>query len=90
MYDWNHDGKRDMKDRYIDYCIYQETSKSSGSSGCSGLVAFLIAISGLIIQAFIYTLLGIDPGNIPALVLVFLWLFFSGLVAVGASKIGWL
>lgn len=94
MHDWNNNGKRDMMDSYIDYSIYKEiTEKGNGSnhsSGneCSGFVAFLVTISGLIIQVLIYTILDIDVDNVPALVMVFLWIFFDVIVAMGLVKMG--
>lgn len=95
LHDWNHNGKDDMMDDYIEYSIYQETMNKKDSSqhsyssgGCSRFTAFLIAISGLVIQALLYTILGIDVDNVPALIIWFLWFFFDGLVAVGLAKIG--
>jgi len=51
FYDWNHNGKNDMQDDYIEYNIYKSstggnsTNYSSGdSSGCGCLVWCLIFI----------------------------------------------
>lgn len=31
FYDWNHDGKKDFADNYLEYNIYKESTKNSGS-----------------------------------------------------------
>ena len=52
MYDWNHNGKDDMTDNYIEYRIYEESRKKNDSSfdfsGCSTLFWVFFVILGLI------------------------------------------
>lgn len=37
FYDWNHDGKKDMVDDFIEYQVYKDCMKSENrSSNCSG------------------------------------------------------
>ena len=33
FYDWNHDGKKDLVDDYLEYNIYKESMKNSDSTG---------------------------------------------------------
>lgn len=33
FYDWNHDGEKNLIDDYLEYNIYKESTKNSGSSG---------------------------------------------------------
>ena len=35
FYDWNHDGKKDWKDNYIEYNIYKSSTGQSSSGGSS-------------------------------------------------------
>ena len=97
MYDWDNNGKNDIMDDFIEYNIYQEVMNEnddlsdthySGNGGCSAFTAVLIAISGLLIQAILYTAAGIDAGNVPGIVVLFLWIFFDWLVLMGLMKIG--
>jgi len=33
IYDWNQNGKKDMQDDYLEYKIYQESTKNNQASG---------------------------------------------------------
>ncbi|MBE7044462.1 MAG: hypothetical protein E7397_02955 [Ruminococcaceae bacterium] len=33
FYDWNQNGKKDMQDDYLEYKIYQESTKNNQASG---------------------------------------------------------
>ena len=58
MHDWNHDGKKDMVDNFIEYQIYKDCTSTSNnstprsstnSSGSSFWIVFIIAC---IVDAF--------------------------------------
>ncbi len=57
FYDWNHNGKKDMQDDYLEYQIYQQsmndnnTSGPSSNSGCGtgcGIWGWIIIIIAII------------------------------------------
>lgn len=92
MYDWNHNGKKDMADDFIEYQIYKDvtgqddepsyTPRRSGSGGISSFGAVVSVIAGLFMQVILYALLGIDVENVPVFVIVILWIVFSTIAAV--------
>lgn len=94
MFDWNQDGKKDMVDNYIEYRVFKDcanknetaTSNSSGN-GMSTFGAIISVIAGLFIQSALYGALGIEVEDVPIMVIVGLWIFFSSIVAgiVGGS-----
>lgn len=94
--DWNHDGKNDMYDDYIEYKMYTDTTGNndipSGSSGyrrgMSAFGAVISTIGGLVAQAALYTAMDIDVEKVPALVILILWAVFTAIIAVGVDKIG--
>ena len=43
-------------------------------------ISIFILLSGGIIEAFLFYLFAIDPDDIPAILLVILWVFNSGVV----------
>ena len=53
FYDWNHNGKKDMQDDYLEYKIYQESTKggnqpSAGGSGMDGCSCLLFLVLGIL------------------------------------------
>ncbi|MGN0154671.1 MAG: hypothetical protein ACI4A3_09475 [Lachnospiraceae bacterium] len=96
MYDWNWDGKNDMLDNYIEYQIYKDvtgqkdkTSYTPGKgNGMSTFGAIVSMVAGLLIQSALYVALGIEVENVPALVILILWIVFTGVAAVIVDKIG--
>ena len=96
MYDWNHNGKKDMADNFIEYQIYKDvtgqkdrtTYTSSGSGGISTFGAIVSVVAGLFLQVALYVSLGIDVENVPVLIIIILWVVFSTIVAIIADKIG--
>ena len=62
FYDWNHNGKKDIQDDYIEYNIYKESTKNndnnnsysnntySNNSGCGvwGWISIIFIILGLL------------------------------------------
>ena len=96
MLDWNHDGKKDWKDNYIEYQMYKNmTNKknesnysSSSGEGMSTFGAILSMIAGLLMQSIIYTAFEIDVADVPVIVIAVLWVVFSVLAAIVVDKIG--
>ena len=95
MYDWNHNGKNDPVDDYLEYQIYHNCksdndrphhTQSSGDISTFGAVFSMIC--GMVLQAFIYTVFGIDVKDVPVVILLILWVFLSALAAVVVEKIG--
>lgn len=96
MYDWNHNGKKDMSDNYIEYQIYKDVTDQndepsytpSKGNGMSTFGAIISVIAGLVLQAVLYTVLGIDVDDVPVLIIIILWIIFSAIAAVVVDKIG--
>lgn len=95
MYDWNHNGKNDPVDDYLEYQIYHNCKSDNdrphhtpGSGGISTFGAVFSMICGMVLQAFIYTVFGIDVKDVPVVILLILWVFLSALAAVVVEKIG--
>ena len=95
-HDWNNDGKNDMIDNYIEYQIYKDVTGQndepsytpSMGNGMSTFGAIISVIAGLVLQAALYTGLGIDVDDVPVLVIIILWVVFSAIVVVVVDKIG--
>ena len=95
MYDWNHNGKNDPVDDYLEYQIYHNCKSDNdrphhtqSSDGISTFGAVFSMICGMVLQAFIYTVFGIDIKDVPVVILLILWVFLSALAAVVVDKIG--
>ena len=96
MYDWNHDGKKDWQDNFIEYQIYknatEQKDKSSytpgSSNGMSTLGAIVSVVGGFVLQALLYMVLEIDVDDVPGFVILILWVLFSVMIAVIVDKIG--
>lgn len=96
MHDWNHNGKKDMADNFIEYQIYKDVTSQKGPSsytpssgnGMSTFGAIVSVIAGLFLQSALYVTLGIDVDDVPVLVIIILWVVFSAIAAVVVDKIG--
>lgn len=95
MYDWNHNGKNDPVDDYLEYQIYNNCKSdhnrphhTQSNGGISTFGTVFSMICGMVLQAFIYTVFGIDVKDVPAVILLILWVFLSALAAVVVEKIG--
>lgn len=90
MNDRNHDGIKDGFDNFIEYHIYEDTSKNiihssdrrtkgynSPQQSMSTLGAFLCIFSGLFWQALLFTLLNVDIEGLPSFVIIVLWIVLS-------------
>lgn len=94
MYDWNQDGKKDEKDNFIGYQIFKDgtdndnNTSHSHKGGISTFGAIVSVIAGLVLQAVLYTALGIEVKDVPLIVILMLWFVFSIIVAAIVDKIG--
>lgn len=96
MHDWNHDGKNDLVDNFIEYQIYKDVTEQknepsytpSRGNGMSTFGAIVSVIAGLFLQSVLYVTLGIDADDVPILVIIVLWAVFSTIAAVVVEKIG--
>ena len=95
-HDWNHDGRNDMMDNYMEYQIYKDVTGQndepsytpSKGHGMSTFGAIISVIAGLVLQAALYTGLGIEVDDVPVFVIIILWVVFSAIAAVVVDKIG--
>ncbi len=96
---WKWDNKDDDLDDYLEYhYIFEENEKQNntgtqrkigkGKPGkTSNGAALFYTFSGLIEQAFLYTILGVDVEKIPAILIVVLWIVLSVITANIVGKI---
>ena len=94
LYDWNHDGKKDCTDDFIEYQIYsQSTSNSNYSPRCSAGIstfgAIVSTIGGLFCGAGIVALFaGDNVENVPVIITNILWIICSLALAVFCDNHG--
>ena len=96
MYDWNHNGKKDMADNFIEYQIYKDVTGQndepsytpSRGNGMSTFGAIVSVMAGLFLQSALYVSLGLDVDDVPVFVIIILWAVFSAIAAVVVEKIG--
>lgn len=87
LHDWNHDGKKDMLDNYMEYQIYKKTTgkKQVGGSGSGGSAstfgAIVAVIGGLFLAAAIMALLCGD-GDVPVILTIILWVICASVISV--------
>lgn len=92
FYDWNHDGKKDLTDDYIEYQIYKKSTSDSshvsrGGSGISTFGAIVATVGGLFLAAGIIALFG-GGENTPVLLTVILWIICGAGLSVWFDNIG--
>ena len=87
--DWNHDGRKDWQDNYIEYQIYRDVTGNRNNSsytprnGISTFGAILSTIGGLFLGAGIVALFASDNvENVPVIITIILWLICSSVLAV--------
>ena len=90
--DWNHDGRKDFADDYIEDQIYKKsisnsnyTSRSGG--GISTFGAIVATIGGLFLAAAIVALLG-GGEDTPVLITIILWIACSAGISVWFDNVG--
>lgn len=53
VYDWDHDGKKGIVDDYLEYNIFKESTKNSGSNGgFLGMIFIIFFVFYVIIYLF--------------------------------------
>ena len=87
--DWNHDGRKDWQDNYIDYQIYRDVTGNKNNSsytlgnGISTFGAILSTIGGLFLGAGIVALFaGDNVEKVPVIITIILWIICSSVLAV--------
>lgn len=94
MYDWNHNGKNDWQDNYIEYEIYKDVTGQTGSSytpskGISNFGAILSTVGGLFLAALVVALFaGENTENVPVIITIILWIISSAALAVYCDNNG--
>lgn len=94
FYDWNHDGKKDFTDDFIEYNIYKESTKNSkpssysGGGGISTFGAILSVIAGLVGQVAIYMMLEVEVEDVPVIIMIILWIVISSITGAILDSIG--
>ena len=94
FYDWNHNGKKDFTDDFIEYNIYNESTKNSKPSsysrggGISTFGAILSVIAGLVGQVAIYMMLGVEVEDVPVIIMIILWIVISSITGAILDSIG--
>jgi len=96
MHDWNHNGKKDWQDNFIEYQIYKDVTGQkdklsytpSKGNGMSTFRAIVSVIAGLFLQSALYVMIGIDVDDVPVLIIIILWVVFSAIAAAVVDKIG--
>lgn len=96
LFDWNHDGKKDFTDDFIEYHIYKqsmENNKSQGgymprySRGISTFGAVVAVIGGLFLAAAVIALFG-GGENTPVILTIVLWVLCSSGLSAWFDSIG--
>lgn len=94
FYDWNHDGKKDFTDDFIEYNIYNESTKNSKPSsysrggGISTFGAILSVIAGLVGQVAIYMMFGVEVEDVPVIIMIILWIVISSITGAIFDSMG--
>ncbi len=96
MYDWNHDGKKDMLDDYVEYRMYQDSvhsnsggrlgnhsSRGTGNGNLSTGAAIFCTVGGMLFSGYVSTCFP----DMPAFLMVLLWFLGSGVLAAVCSSL---
>ena len=86
--DWDHNGKHDDFDRYMDYQMLNDGIKNGSGGGgglhrgggMSTLAAVLCVVGGLVIEGFVLNAFKIDVDDVSVIVLILLWALFSSIL----------
>lgn len=90
LHDWNNDGKKDIKDDFIEYTIYNDITKDSKNNhpkaptkkGISTFGAVLSTILGLVLIAFVFTIFDVNIDNVPTFLIIIFWIINSSILSV--------
>ena len=90
--DWNHDGKKDFTDDFIECQIYKHSKDNSNytprsGSGISTFGAIVATIGGLFLAAAIVALLG-GGEDTPVLITIILWIVCGTGLSLWFDKAG--
>ena len=95
LHDWNHDGKKDWQDNYIEYQMYKNSKghennfSHAQSHGISTFGAILSTVGGLLLGALIVALFaGDNVENVPVIITLILWIICSSVLAVFCENHG--
>lgn len=95
LHDWNHNGKNDWQDDYIEYQIYKNiTGKKNNTSysrgnGMSTFGAILSTIGGLFLGCLIIALFaGEHVEDVPVIITIILWIICSAVLGVFCENHG--
>lgn len=87
-YDWNHNGKQDSFDGFMDYEICNDSTSFGGGSNSSnaGCLTILTMLIGFGIVAVIINTLAVDVDDIPVAVLLISLIPVLSIVAAFLSR----
>lgn len=95
LHDWNHNGKKDWQDNFIDYQIYKDAAGQKNNSsyipsnGISTFGAVLSTVGGLFLGVLIAALFaGGNAENVPVIITIILWIICSAVLAVFCDSHG--
>ena len=95
LHDWNHDGKKDWQDTFIEYQSYKDVtgqkndSSHTPSNGISTFGTILSTVGGLFLGALIVALFaGDNVKNVPVIIIIILWIICSTVLAVFCDNRG--
>ena len=86
FYDWNHDGKKDVTDDFLEYQIYNESTSNTnysgnGGRGISNFGAGVATVGGLFLGAGVLALFG-GGEDTPVILTIIMWIICSSVLAV--------
>ena len=92
FFDWNHDGKKDFRDDFIEYQIYKNTTSKQNytprsAGGISTFGAIVATVGGLLLAAVIIALFG-GGENTPVAITIILWIVCGAGLSVWFDNIG--
>ncbi len=92
FFDWDHDGKKDFTDDFIEYQIYRNTTSKpnytpSSGGGISTFGAIVATVGGLLLAAAIIALFG-GGEDIPVAITIILWIVCGSGLSVWFDNIG--
>ena len=91
FHDWNHDGKKDFTDDFMEYQIYNQSTNNRNytprSGGISTFGAIVATIGGLFLAALIVALLG-GGEDTPVLITIILWIICGSGLSVWFDNVG--
>lgn len=91
FHDWNHDGKKDFTDNFIEYQIYKQSTNNSHhtphSGGISTFGAIVATVGGLFLGAGVIALLG-GGEDTPVILTIILWIICSAVLGVWFDEKG--